>query len=197
MYATSMFDILEAPNVITCAVEKETESKDDSKAQGSGEPGTRGKQDTAERILYLIQAFEQIDPNEKPEVAVDEGEYNSTLEEHAEESLERNSVDVEDLPNEDSLGSEEEAYTCESFQEVTEEFEDLPWEVHCTPEFLKKLRDPKLNPKIKGIVLKKVTLLASGDWRPKLAKQIEGPKGMLHFMCFDSSSNEHFVSIIK
>ena len=123
-----------------------------------------------------------MDSNKKPEVAVDEGEYTHAPEERTEESLERSSVDVEELPNEDSLGSEEEAYTCESFQEITEEFEDLPWEVHCTPEFLKKLKDPKLNPNVKQIVLKKVSLLASGDWRPKLAKQIEGPKGMLHFV---------------
>ena len=53
-------------------------------------------------------------------------------------------------------------------------FEGLPWDVQCTSEFWKKLKNPKLAETLKKKLLIKIKLLASGEWRKSLAIKLEG-----------------------
>ena len=131
-------------------------------------------------ILSLIENFVQIDLDEAPIVTGKEAEEDNESPNHIEEPSGNDDVDnVEDLLDGDVSDNEEEVYDGDSFQELGEDFEGLPWDVQCTAEFWKKLKDPRLESNIKVIILRKVKLLASGDWRRRLAIKLQGPQGML------------------
>ena len=136
-------------------------------------------------ILSLIENFIQIDLDEAPIVTGKEVEEDNKSPNHIEEASGNNDVDnVDDLLDGDVSDNEEEVYDGDSFQELGDEFEGLPWDVQCTAEFWKKLKDPRLESNIKVIILRKVKLLASGDWRRRLAIKLQGPQGMSTFIYF-------------
>ena len=131
-------------------------------------------------ILVLIEHFVQVDLDEAPIVTGKEAEEANESPNHIEEPSGNDDVDnVDDLLDGDVSDNEEEVYDGDSFQELGEEFEGLPWDVQCTAEFWKKLKDPRLESNIKVIILRKVKLLASGDWRRRLAIKLPRPQGML------------------
>ena len=53
-------------------------------------------------------------------------------------------------------------------------FEGLAWEVECTAEVWKTLRERRLQPYLKKKIINKIRMLATGDWRPELAIRLEG-----------------------
>ncbi|XP_070564892.1 LOW QUALITY PROTEIN: TPR and ankyrin repeat-containing protein 1-like [Ptychodera flava] len=76
----------------------------------------------------------------------------------------------------------EDVETKENTEEETDEmdeldpslFDDLAWEVECTSAVWKILRDKRLEQGMKVRIINKIRLLASGIWRPDLAKRLEG-----------------------
>ena len=146
---------------------------------GSGEQESRNTTGTAENVLRLIQEFVQVNLDDRHTAAINEREHAHESENIVEMPSEESIETADTMVVEDSSENEDETSEGNVFQVLNEEFEGLPWEVQCTAEFWKKLKDPKLDSIIKQIILSKIKLLASGDWRPKLAKKIEGPQGML------------------
>ena len=90
------------------------------------------------------------------------------------DATEESDDDVDDGDDDDNDDIIQANYSDGEFKEMTDEFEGLPWDVQCTSEFWKKLKDLKLQGEIKRRILSKVKLLASGEWRPKLAIKLEG-----------------------
>ena len=130
--------------------------------------------------LFLIEHFVQVDLDKAPIATGNDAENDHESRNHIEEPSGNDDIDnVDDLLDGDISDNEEEVYGGDSFQELDEEFEGLPWDVQCTAEFWKKLKDPRLESNMKVIILRKVKLLASGDWRRRLAIKLQGPQGML------------------
>ena len=90
------------------------------------------------------------------------------------DAAEESDDDVDDGDDDDNDDIIQANYSDGEFKEMTDEFEGLPWDVQCTSEFWKKLKDLKLQGEIKRRILSKVKLLACGEWRPKLAIKLEG-----------------------
>nr|XP_034304939.1 uncharacterized protein LOC105330431 [Crassostrea gigas]XP_034304942.1 uncharacterized protein LOC105330431 [Crassostrea gigas]XP_034304948.1 uncharacterized protein LOC105330431 [Crassostrea gigas]XP_034304950.1 uncharacterized protein LOC105330431 [Crassostrea gigas] len=51
-------------------------------------------------------------------------------------------------------------------------FDNLKWEVECTADVWKTLRDKKVPPELKQKIIKKIQLLAKGEWTPHLCKEL-------------------------
>ena len=90
------------------------------------------------------------------------------------DATEESDDDVDDGNDDDNDDIIQANYSDGEFKEMTDEFEGLPWDVQCTSEFWKKLKDLKLQGEIKRRIINKIKLLASGEWRPKLAIKLEG-----------------------
>ena len=54
-------------------------------------------------------------------------------------------------------------------------FDGLEWEVDCTADTWKCLRNKKLDRSVKRKIVETIRTLAQGWWRPKLSKLLEGP----------------------
>ncbi|XP_070564881.1 TPR and ankyrin repeat-containing protein 1-like isoform X1 [Ptychodera flava] len=65
-------------------------------------------------------------------------------------------------------------------------FDDLVWEVECTSAVWKILRDKRLEQGMKVRIINKIRLLASGIWRPDLAKRLEGTAKQRDILLFES-----------
>lgn len=141
--------------------------------------GNKTSKNRREYVLHLIEAFVPAVLDERPPDTVHELESTSRTEGHVEGPMEEDCAIADDWLDDDYSDKEDETYSSSIFQELNEEFEGLPWDVQCTAEFWKKLKDTKLESSTKLIILRKVKLLASGDWRRRLAIKIEGPQGML------------------
>ncbi|KAL8569952.1 hypothetical protein ACOMHN_056384 [Nucella lapillus] len=58
-------------------------------------------------------------------------------------------------------------------------FDNLAWEVECTVEVWKTLRDQRLTDDMKQRIVRSIRLLASGEWRPQLCWKVRGsPEGL-------------------
>ena len=129
-------------------------------------------------VLRLIQKFVQVTLDDRHTATINETEHTHESENIVEMPSEESNEIADNWLDEESSDNEEETNGGNVFQELSEEFEGLPWDVQSTAEFWKKLKDPKLESNIKQIILRKIKLLASGDWRRRLAIRIEGPHGM-------------------
>ena len=90
------------------------------------------------------------------------------------DATEESDDDVDDNDEDDNNDIIQANYNDGEFKEMTDEFEGLPWDVQCTSEFWKKLKDLKLQGETKRRIINKIKLLACGEWRPKLAIKLEG-----------------------
>ncbi|XP_045164107.2 TPR and ankyrin repeat-containing protein 1-like [Mercenaria mercenaria] len=88
-------------------------------------------------------------------------EQNQEVEEQVEE------IEVEESGDEDTDDEEED------FEIDVQVFDNLEWEVECTAEVWKTLRDKHVIPELKRRIVRKIQLLASGDWQPHLCKKLK------------------------
>ncbi|KAH3807160.1 hypothetical protein DPMN_135493, partial [Dreissena polymorpha] len=73
---------------------------------------------------------------------------------------------VEDKESDDDADNEE------TFDVDAQVFDNLEWEVECTAEVWKTLRDKRVSLDLKRRIVHKIQLLASGDWQPHLCKKL-------------------------
>ncbi|XP_052783611.1 TPR and ankyrin repeat-containing protein 1-like [Mya arenaria] len=59
-------------------------------------------------------------------------------------------------------------------------FDNLEWEVECTAEVWKTLRDRHVTTELKQRIVHKIQLLASGDWQPHLCKKLRNVPATLN-----------------
>ena len=61
--------------------------------------------------------------------------------------------------------------------ELDVDFDSMPWDVQCSPRFLKKLQNPRLSGQLKRTILSKVKLLSNGEWKAGLACKLPEKHG--------------------
>eukprot|EP00794_Sanderia_malayensis_P005797 gene5797-6494_t len=106
-------------------------------------------------------------------------EIDAPVRKNADKSVKTNDVDslesTDDVPPDaHDPSNDPEPQFSEICGHDIDNLDGLPWEVQCSSEFLKKLKDRKLKAVIKKKILQKVEFLASGDWRPELAIKLRG-----------------------
>ncbi|KAK3609568.1 hypothetical protein CHS0354_019581 [Potamilus streckersoni] len=74
---------------------------------------------------------------------------------------------------EDEESEDEEEEEVEEITIDAQVFDDLAWEVECTADVWKKLRDKHIPPAIKTRIVRKIHMLASGEWQPHLCKKLK------------------------
>ncbi|XP_074641148.1 TPR and ankyrin repeat-containing protein 1-like [Tubulanus polymorphus] len=85
----------------------------------------------------------------------------------------RSSVDSSSRSTPSPLLHEEED-ECASYDISTDNFDGLEWEVECTPDVWKKLYNKRsMDIDLKECIVKKIKMLAGGDWRPNLVHKIK------------------------
>ena len=57
-------------------------------------------------------------------------------------------------------------------------FDNLEWEVECTAEVWKTLRDQRITQEMKQRIVRSIKFLASGEWRPQLCRKVRGHHGV-------------------
>ena len=62
--------------------------------------------------------------------------------------------------------------TDDDFLSDVDSFDNLEWEVECTADVWKQLQDKHILPELKRRAIKRIQMLASGEWRPYLTKRI-------------------------
>ncbi|WAR27596.1 TRNK1-like protein [Mya arenaria] len=79
-------------------------------------------------------------------------------------------------------------------------FDNLEWEVECTAEVWKTLRDRHVTTELKQRIVHKIQLLASGDWQPHLCKKLRNVPATLNLFeakFSKASSNDTEYHILK
>eukprot|EP00112_Aurelia_sp_Birch-Aquarium-sp1_P002545 Seg1280.5 transcript_id=Seg1280.5/GoldUCD/mRNA.D3Y31 product="TPR and ankyrin repeat-containing protein 1" protein_id=Seg1280.5/GoldUCD/D3Y31 len=142
------------------------------------EQTSKGKKKKKKKVEEIIECIDAPEDNTKKEQK-NVSENMKLAEKHAVDHSEaEKKEDEQSTPQATKtlISAHQQApnYNDGEFKEMTDEFEGLPWDVQCTSEFWKKLKDLKLQGEIKRRILNKIKLLASGEWRPKLAIKLEG-----------------------
>ncbi|XP_013405370.1 TPR and ankyrin repeat-containing protein 1 [Lingula anatina] len=144
------------------------------------------KEDTRKRISSLISDLPQMEPKrwkddsasmllssaasvKDGQAKVEQGVYN-----------ENSGVGKTAVIEEDEIQNDLETDLQENkFEEEPQDvdpslFDDLVWEVECTANLWKLLREKKLEIKMKRRIIEKIQFLGNGHWRQDLCKRLEG-----------------------
>ena len=142
------------------------------------------KDATRKRIEELLDKIEDWSEEDvlKKGIVNDKNTTTQTVSPEMNDEVQNLAPDVPDDPATDGHdegifdGEQEDADQDDSgFANDREElFEELEWEVDCTSEVWKILRDHKLLPATKRKIISKIKFLASGEWRPELCKILKG-----------------------
>ncbi|KAL3888640.1 hypothetical protein ACJMK2_001005, partial [Sinanodonta woodiana] len=103
-----------------------------------------------------------------------EGDAGTSME-NKERSNSENTVDRYVVKaNKDDENKESEYEDEETMDETIDAsvFDNLAWEVDCAPEFWKKMRGKHITPDMKLRIIRRIKLLASGEWQPRLCKKL-------------------------
>ena len=152
-------------------------------------PSTSSHKELARR--HIAKLIEELDELQADQPA--QGEDAATAEPRVEEALntqllqprEEETVSEESPPEAAPAQVSPESDADAEEEELEEEeddavdinaavFDDLEWEVDCTAEVWKVLKDRKVPFEIKQRSIRKIQLLASGEWLASLCKQLEG-----------------------
>ncbi|KAL3888661.1 hypothetical protein ACJMK2_001026 [Sinanodonta woodiana] len=123
--------------------------------EASASTGADSEKSEQEKKIMREQDVDQVvDPEAKQEEEPDDAADTGALE------VEEESDDDEEEETEEIIID-------------SQVFDDLAWEVECTADVWKKLRDKHIPPDIKTIIVRKIHLLASGEWQPHLCKKLK------------------------
>ncbi|KAL4228783.1 TPR and ankyrin repeat-containing protein 1 [Mactra antiquata] len=136
------------------AVEENTNNNAENEIEVKAEPNF--KQDTNINLLNPEADNSKEEENDVDELQIIDNEVKGTDDEDIN--------DVDDGDDEDD----------DDFEIDVQVFDNLEWEVECTAEVWKTLRDKHVLPDLKRRIVRKVQLLASGDWHPHLCKKLKG-----------------------
>uniref|UniRef100_K1PIT9 Lupus brain antigen 1-like protein n=1 Tax=Magallana gigas TaxID=29159 RepID=K1PIT9_MAGGI len=81
-------------------------------------------------------------------------------------------MDVPEVEEPQEPGEEQEVEN-EEFEIDPQVFDNLEWEVECTADVWKTLRDKKVLPELKQRIIRKIQLLAKGEWTTHLCKELK------------------------
>ena len=142
----------------------------------------QGKRDLSAELDDIIESFSTDNDKYIVEETFQRGDENNLNR--------RNQDDIISIIEEpDSQSEDGEVGACANTEAVDFSFDGLPWEVECTQDVWKIITDVKLSPHVKSAILKKIRLLANGEWTKKLAKKIKGVSKSLKL--YEARLNRH------
>ena len=141
----------------------------------------QGKRNLSAELDSIIESFSFDKDEDIDEETFQRGDENN-LDRRDQEDL----VSIIEQP--DSQSEDGEVGACANTEAIDFSFDGLPWEVECTQDVWKRITDVKSSPRVKSI-LKKIRLLANGQWTKKLAKKVKGVSKSLKL--YEARLNRH------
>ena len=162
-----------------------------------------------EKISQAIEQFEikianETKQSERSEVK-ETGEIDQNIATNSNEIISPEELVFNTLPTQNEVVEDKEPVPAQSgnvdhehFEEVNDDvdddvcddtFDNLTWEVECTSEVWKKLRDKKLARDKKRQIVRRIRQLANGDMRGSLAKPLVGIAKQSDILLFEAKLN--------
>ena len=143
----------------------------------------QGKRNLTAELDNIIESFSIDNDKDTEEETFQRGDENNNLDRRDQDDI-ISVIEEPDSPSEDS-----EVGACANTEAIDFSFDGLPWEVECTQDVWKIITDVKLSPHVKSAILKKIRLLANGQWTKELAKKVKGVSKSLKL--YEARLNRH------
>ena len=143
----------------------------------------QGKRNLTAELDNIIESFSMDNDKDTEEVTFHRGDESNNLDRRDQDDI-ISVIEEPDSPSEDS-----EVRACANTEAIDFSFDGLPWEVECTQDVWKIITDVKLLPHVKSAILKKIRLLANGQWTKDLAKRVKGVSKSLKL--YEARLNRH------
>ena len=143
----------------------------------------QGKRNLTAELDNIIESFSMDNDKDTEEVTFHRGDESNNLDRRDQDDI-ISVIEEPDSPSEDS-----EVGACANTEAIDFSFDGLPWEVECTQDVWKIITDVKLSPHVKSAILKKIRLLANGQWTKELAKKVKGVSKSLKL--YEARLNRH------
>ena len=143
----------------------------------------QGKRNLTAELDNIIESFSIDNDKDTEEETFQRGDENNNLDRRDQDDI----ISVIEEP--DSSSEDSEVGACANTEAIDFSFDGLPWEVECTQDVWKIITDVKLSPHVKSAILKKIRLLANGQWTKELAKKVKGVSKSLKL--YEARLNRH------
>ena len=154
-------------SVVANQEQKQLEKSEQALGERKSLEQFQGKRNLSAELDSIIESF-SFDSDED----IDEGTFQKAAEDNLDRRDQEDVISIIEEP--DSHSEDGEVGVCANTEAIDLSFDGLPWEVECTQDVWKVITDRKLSPRVKSAILKKIRLLANGQWTKKLAKKVKG-----------------------
>ena len=169
-------------SVVANQEQKQLEKSEQALNERKSSEQFQGKRSLSSELDSIIESFSFDNDEDIDEEIFQRGDENN-LDRRDQEDI----ISIIEEP--DSQSEDDEVGACANAEAIDFSFDGLPWEVECTQDVWKVITDPKLSPRVKSAMLKKIRLLANGQWTKKLAKKVKGVSKSLKL--YEARLNRH------
>ena len=173
----------EEASVVSNNEQKQMEKSEQAFNERKSSEQCQRKRNLTAELDNIIESFSMDNDKDTEEVTFHRGDENNNLDRRDQDDI-ISVIEEPDSPSEDS-----EVRACANTEAIDFSFDGLPWEVECTQDVWKKITDVKLLPHVKSAILKKIRLLANGQWTKDLAKKVKGVSKSLKL--YEARLNRH------
>ena len=170
-------------SVVSNKEQKQLEKSEQAFNERKSSEQCQGKRNLTAELDNIIESFSMDNDKDTEEVTFHRGDESNNLDRRDQDDI-ISVIEEPDSPSEDS-----EVRACANTEAIDFSFDGLPWEVECTQDVWKIITDVKLSPHVKSAILKKIRLLANGQWTKELAKKVKGVSKSLKL--YEARLNRH------
>ena len=170
-------------SVVSNKEQKQLEKSEQAFNERKSSEQCQGKRNLTAELDNIIESFSIDNDKDTEEDTFQRGDENNNLDRRDQDDI-ISVIEEPDSPSEDS-----EVGACANTEAIDFSFDGLPWEVECTQDVWKIITDVKLSPHVKSAILKKIRLLANGQWTKELAKKVKGVSKSLKL--YEARLNRH------
>ena len=170
-------------SVVSNKEQKQLEKSEQAFNERKSSEQCQGKRNLTAELDNIIESFSIDNDKDTEEETFQRGDENNNLDRRDQDDI-ISVIEEPDSPSEDS-----EVGACANTEAIDFSFDGLPWEVECTQDVWKIITDVKLSPHVKSAILKKMRLLANGQWTKELAKKVKGVSKSLKL--YEARLNRH------
>ena len=170
-------------SVVSNKEQKQLEKSEQAFNERKSSEQCQGKRNLTAELDNIIESFSIDNDKDTEEETFQRGDENNNLDRRDQDDI-ISVIEEPDSPSEDS-----EVGACANTEAIDFSFDGLPWEVECTQDVWKIITDVKLSPHVKSAILKKIRLLANGQWTKELAKKVKGVSKSLKL--YEARLNRH------
>ena len=169
-------------SVVAYQEQKQLEKSEQAFDERKSSEQFQGKRDLSAELDNIIESFSIGNDKDIDEETFQRGDENNL--DRRDQDYRRSVIEEHDSQSEGG-----EVGACVNTEAIDFSFDGLPWEVECTQDVWKIITDVKLLPHVKSAILKKIRLLAKGQWTEKLAKKLKGVSKSLKL--YEARLNRH------